>query len=260
MDESQREPNESSQAGKGSSPSRSELEAAIGRLERALQYEEGAPEDHARCRAAMSDMAAAELEGRRVAQLFPAAYAHLDACESCALEYADLIDTLLGLERGDFAAAETAPPLPPKLLLAVRIRGWVGRTAKQVLEQARAGTDEIESFLDMLIERLRDLPSTPSPVQVRQMAMGFGGEDEETPLVLATWFAAQQIATQYTSQDLQAMVAAGTHGKQARSVAEATARQIQLGRRQQNAFVEQFVRSAETDPEEFVRLGRQTGS
>ncbi len=250
------EPNKSSQANPPGPLSSAQLDEAVSRLERALQYESGNPADHARCQAAMPDMAAAELEGRRVAQRFPFAYAHLDACEECALEYGELLDTLLALEDGSLATAEPQPPLPGRLLTAMRIRGWVERTAKQVMEHAQTSAGGVEMMIEMLLTRLHDLPPAAAPLQVQQLAMGFGGEDDETPLLLATWYATQQVAEQYSTKDLQALAKAGTLAKRAKTVAEETAQQLHLSRKLRNAFVEQFVHSLEADPAAFIQLGK----
>lgn len=260
MAEPMQEPNESSQSSQSGAPGRSQLQEAIERLERALNYSDHDPAAHARCQAAMPDMAAAELEGRRVARLFPAEYAHLDACEECALGYGELLDTLLALESGGLAVDAPPPPLPGGLLTAMRIRGWVERTAREVMQRARTSTSGVEMMIDLLLERLHELPLAPSPLQVQQMALGFGGEDDETPLLLATWYAAQQIAEQHSAAELQTMAQAGALSKAARAVASATADQMRLSRNLRSVFVEQFVRSLEADPAAFVQMGKPGAS
>lgn len=258
MSESTHEPDGRAQGSRGTSFSRADLEAAIDRLEQALEYEGDHPTDHARCRTAMPEMAAAELEGRRVAKLFPFEYAHLDACEECALEYADLIDTLLALEDGSLTTTEPPPPLPGRLLTAMRVRGWVERTTQQAADHAQAVTGSIDQLLDLLLEHLRNLPAAPALLVTQQEVMAFGGEDDATSLLLASWYTAQQVAEQYSVAELQGLVEAGTLARRVQTIAEETAGELRLPRSLRRIFVDQVVRSLEADPAAFVQMGKPT--
>jgi len=227
----------------------------IRRLARALLAENVETTTHARVLAEMPAMAAAELRGDRLAQLFPDAVAHMDVCESCSLEYAQLLDMLLEMET--FVPASAAPPaLSPTLQTALRIRDWVMRTAQQLLHRAQITYGDVNGMLDTLLEGLSEMTTMPAPVQAQQWALGYGGEDDETPLVMATWFATQTLATQATAVELQSLADGDALGERARQIAEETARQMKLAKPMRSRFVEDYVRIVLADPQVFVALGR----
>lgn len=223
------------------------------RLLRALN---APPPDRRTCnriRAAFPEMAEAELRGERIAQLFPTETAHLDACDACALEYGELLDALLELETAVGVTPDMpAPRLPAHMLTALRIRRWVTTTAQQVLRKTLQDYGNVEVQLASWLEDAAPLRATPQVQQ--QMALAYGGENTEMPLIQATWFAAQTLAEQYTVDQLRVLQSSGALAAQVRQVAEDVARQ--LPRSQRRAFVETFVVQALADPAAIVELGR----
>ena len=230
--------------------------APLLRLARALTAETPPPEECARCRAEMPAMAQAEMAGERLSRLFPASSAHLDICEECSMQYAELLDMLMEMEAAIGQAAAAPPPtLPPRVTTALRIRDWMAATLRQVLDRFQVSAEDVEGMLGGLLERLPQLPPAPTPLAASQMALAFGGEDEETPLLLATWFAAEKLADAYTTEELQALANKKQLANRAREVADGIARQLELPGRARRSFVEQFVKSVEADPAGVVALG-----
>ncbi len=232
-------------------------QAPLLRLARALTAETPPPEACARCRAEMPAMAQAEMAGERLARLFPASYAHLDICEECSLQYAELLDMLMEMEAAVGQTAAISPPtLPPRMTTALRIRNWVSATLRQMLDRFQVSADDVEEMLSALMERLPQLPAAPTALATEQMALAFGGEDEETPLLLATWFAAEKLADSYTTAQLHALTREKQLASRAREIAETTARQLNLSGSARRNFVEQFVKSVEADPAGVVAMGQ----
>ena len=232
-----------------------DLSAGAGRLLSALDT---APTDRRLCnriRVAFPAMAEAELRGERIAQLFPVETAHLDACESCALEYGELLDALLALEAAAGVTPDApAPSLPAHLLAALRIRRWVAATAGQVLQKTLRNYGNVETQLAAWLEDLASGPLSAATPREPQLALAFGGENSELPLIQATWFAAQVLAEQYTVDELHALQTSGALAGQVRQVAERVARQ--LPQKQRSTFVEVFVAQALADPGEVIGMGR----
>lgn len=232
-----------------------DLKAGADRLLAAL---DAAPPDRRTCnriRATLPEMAEAELRGERIAQLFPTETAHLDACDACALEYGELLDALLELETAVGVTPDMpAPTLPAHILTALRIRRWVTTTAQQVLQKTLQDYGDVEAQLASWLEELAAAPLRATPQVQQQMALAYGGENTEMPLIQATWFAAQALAEQYTVDQLRVLQSSDALATQVRQVAEDVARQ--LPRPQRRAFVETFVAQALADPAAIVRLGR----
>lgn len=231
-----------------------DLRDGAGRLLAAL---DAAPPDRRTCnriRAAFPDMAEAELRGERIVQLFPAETAHLDACESCALEYGEVLDALLTLEKAVGGEPDAPPPtLPAHMLTALRIRRWVEATAERVLQKTLQNYGDVETQLASWLEEMATAPLSMTPSQ-QQMALGYGGENTEMPLIQATWFAAQALAERYTVDDLRALQARGALAAPVREAAEQIARH--LPKRQRSPFVDAFVSQALENPAAMIELGR----
>lgn len=231
--------------------------APLLRLARALTAETPPSEACERCRTDMPAMAEAELRGERLSQLFRASYAHLDICEECALQYAEILDMLMEMEAAAGLAVAAPPPaLPPRMVAALRIRDWVSATVKGMMQRLRGSAGDVEMMLGVLVERLPQLSLSPAPLEAGQFALAFGAEDEETPLLLATWFAAEKLADAHTVGELQSLAQEQRLTGRAKEIAEATARQLGLPRATRKTFVEQFVASATSDPAAFIALGR----
>jgi len=232
-----------------------DLRAGADRLLAAL---DAAPPDRRACnriRAAFPDMAEVELRGERIAQLFPTETVHLDACEACALEYGELLDALLELEAVVGATPDApAPTLPVHMLTALRIRRWVETTAQRVLQKTLQNYGDVEAQLASWLEELATAPLSMTPQTQQQMALGYGGENIEMPLIQATWFAAQTLAEQYTVDDLRTLQVRGALAAPVREAAEQVARR--LPKRQRASFIDAFVAQALADPAAVIELGR----
>lgn len=239
-----------------------ELARGLERLERALRAGPPAPRDHGPVRAAMPAMAAAELRGERIADLFPAEVGHLDACAACSLEYGALVDALLELDAasvGGEAAALPAPHMPARLLAGLRLRGWVIGAAQAVLAGAQHSAEGVEQAVDALVERLgAALGPGIGGAAAAPVPLAFDADDAESALIAATWRAAELLAGQASAAELAALAARGELARQARAAAEEAAHAVDLPRRARARFVAEFVRRVEADPAAVVALGDQT--
>lgn len=240
----------------GTDPQISALRKALERLQRALADEVQNDADCNLCRAALPDIAAAELDGQRVAKLFPFETGHLDGCLSCAEEYGELVDTLLALETMTVSPSAPAPSLPTHTQTALRIRAWVTQAAQQILDRALGAAGDVDLMLTTLLERLPDLSVLSTPQLVTQVALGYGTEDDETPVVLATWITTQRLAEKYAATELGALASRNELVARARQEAEATASQMKFSRSARRDFVEAYGRSVAADPDAYVSLGR----
>jgi hypothetical protein len=201
-------------------------------------------------------MAAAELDGQRVAEIFPFETGHLDLCLACAEEYGELVDTLLELETMTVSPSAPAPSLPARAQTALRIRAWVTQTAQKILDRAHGAAGDVNLMLTTLLERLPDLSVLSTPQLVTQVALSYGAEDDETPVVLATWITTQRLAENYAATELGALASRNELVARARQEAEATASQMKFSRGARRDFVEAYGRSVAADPDAYVALGR----
>lgn len=92
---------------------RAKLPAAVFRLGNAVWNDTAETFGHEACRAALPALVDAELAGEAIAKLFPNVKHHLDRCDGCAFEYAELLDVALAAQRG--ALPQPDPNASPDL-------------------------------------------------------------------------------------------------------------------------------------------------
>ncbi|MBE2240410.1 MAG: hypothetical protein IAE81_21665 [Caldilineaceae bacterium] len=208
-----------------------------------------------RIRQAFPEMAEAELHGERIGQRFPVEVAHLDRCEACSLEYGDLLDALLALEETVVMAPQApAPMLPAYMATALRIRRWVAVTARQILQKTLRQAGDVELQLATWLEELAAAPLNTTLPSQQQMALAYGGDDDELRLILATWSTAQVLAEQYSVEELRALQTGGKLADRVRAIAEGIASQLPL--KQRRSFVDIVVEQALSDQAAVIELGR----
>ena len=241
-------------------PGPDELAHGLERLERALRAAPPAPRDHAATRAAMPALAAAELRGERIADLFPTEVAHLDVCADCSMDYGALVDALLELEAaatGGEAAALPAPRLPARLAVGLRLRGWVIAAAQVVLAGAQHSAQGVEQMVDALVE---GLGAAGGPgiggAATAPVPLAFAGDDPEAALIAATWHAAELLAGESSATQLAALAARGELVGRAQRAADEAARAVGLTRAARARFVEEFTRHLAADPAAAAALGQ----
>lgn len=248
------EPTESSNTEQSASQAAAH-QAGANRLLHALN---AAPPERRRCnriRQAFPEMAEAELHGERIARRFPVEVAHLDSCEACSLEYGDLLDALLALEESVGVALGTPTPvLPAHMATALRIRRWVAVTARQILQKTLRQAGDVELQLATWLEELAAAPLNTTLPSQPQMALAYGGDDDELRLILATWSTAQALAQQYSVEELRALQGGGNLANRVRAIAENAA--SQLPPNQRRPFVDTVVEQVVSDQAAVIELGR----
>lgn len=85
------------------------LPAEFLRLANAVWNDRDTPLSHQECLAALPEFVSAELEGRDVASLFPLVKAHLNRCDECAEQYAELLELSIA-EADDVIGKPTTTP------------------------------------------------------------------------------------------------------------------------------------------------------
>ena len=202
-------------------------------------------------------IAEAELRGERISRLYQTEVLHMDSCEECSLAYAELLDALLDLEEiADKGEAGFTPVLPKRVLLVMRLRGWVLRVSgEMVATLSLADPETFETAAHTLLERLPDLPGMLTPRQSRQLAMGWGADTDAAQVMIACWNTTEHIVGKYTSQQLDDLAASGALPGVARDMADNTARQLKLGKLR-GRFVEMYVADVRADPHSLAKLAR----
>lgn len=202
-------------------------------------------------------LAEAELRGERISRLFPIEVRHMDACEDCAMAYAELLDALISLEEAVGQQPFSQPPaLPARLTMAMRLRSWVLKLSQEMAAALKlADPANFEAAAQALMERLPGLPQMLTPRQVEQMALGWGAEADSARLLLACWDTTEKLVTGYTANQLDDMARSGRLADVARASAKDTAKRFKLSK-QGARFVDLYVAQVQTDPAALAALAR----
>ena len=148
------------------------------------------------------------------------------------------------------------PPLPARLTLVMRLRGWVVRVSKDMVAALQlADPANFEAAAQALLERLPELPQMLTPRQAEQLALGWGTETDAARLMLACWDATEHIVGRYQPRELEDLAASGRLPDVARQAATDTAKRLKLGKLRAR-FVELYVADVRANPSSLAALAR----
>jgi hypothetical protein len=225
------------------------------RLARALSPTEVDSDIHRHTQEQLPALAAAALRGERVAQIFPNVVAHLDVCETCAGEYAGILDDMVEMEA---YIGQPFPEPPPTTYLSPlgKLGDWLKKLVLPLVE--RLHLDDAEG-VDLALESYFSwLPEFSDPAALRpayETAMGFGGEGDQTLLLLiAGGFATDRLLGQFNAQEIRQLATSGRLNGIVEQTATQVAQQVQFERRLRDEFVRAYVAHVQRDPEAFATL------
>lgn len=224
------------------------------RLGDALWSERDEQISHPACLEQLPDYIDAELAGEPVAKLFPRVKHHLDRCDSCAQEYAELLDAEWAEQRGALAKPAAMPrpdlsflPQPKRTLQEIVLE----RTRALLPTLAPAHLRELEVIADTFFARVQQLGTFELRSNAAQ-AMGLGKRDTNPALNLlaASYATTETLTREITRPQFEEWLQRGTLQKELETRANVAARAINLERefaaRFARAYAEQFVRVPDT--------------
>lgn len=177
------------------------------RLGEALWGDPSNPAAHAACLADLPTYVQAEVAGENPAARFPDVKRHLEVCDSCAFEYADLLDAALAERQGrfaptlsdaqpDFSFLASAPPTPAELL-QVRVTDW---TRAILAALAPAELPHLPSIADAFFAQLDASTSPRTYVRVVREETATYGSPLVAPQLLSATYATIKTVTQDVSR------------------------------------------------------------
>ncbi|MBX2998816.1 MAG: hypothetical protein KF893_09930 [Caldilineaceae bacterium] len=212
-------------------------------------------EAHQRCQERLPELAVAAQRGARVAALFPEEVAHLDVCETCAGDYADLLDDLAEMEAG-VGQPFAEPPPAPRPSWRARLGQWLSDLVRPLVE--RLDLDDAEGVEWALQDYWELLPRISDPTDLHldtSGAMAFGGQGNQTLLLLITsGFATQFLLSQYSQSQLRSLWQSGDLFTLAEHTATRVAHEVALDSELQKVFINGYVAHVKRDPEAFMQL------
>lgn len=226
------------------------LPSGTRKLARAVVGESDDVLAHQDCLAALPIYVDAEMDSARVAEKFPNVKRHLDLCEECAAQYAELLETALANQAGQIPAA-IAIPMPDLGFLSLSLVDFVKQKAAEILAAiAPAQVPDLASITDIFFERLNGLGGKfvlqPRAVQ----ALGFESGELGTALVTlaATYAATDAIVNTFTPDQIESLAARNLLRSQIEESAHAAALAIQVEPGLAQKIAAQFAERTCADP------------
>ncbi len=239
------------------------LPEPLQRLGDALWNEPDAVITHEVCRAALPQLIEAELSGENVAETFASVKQHLDGCDSCATEYAELLDTARAAQRGALVSAQNIPrpdlaflsKHPPARSMPETVLEW----ARGVLAaHAPTHTRELDVIAETFFERVKQLGAFELRAGTAQ-AMGLDRRDPSPALatLAATHAATQALISEMTHAQFDAWIQQGTLRQELETHAAKAARDIGLAQEAASDFARAFAEQVVNDPTPLETLLRE---
>ncbi|MGB8647931.1 MAG: hypothetical protein WCF84_22040 [Anaerolineae bacterium] len=239
------------------------LPRAWWRLADALWNEQDKSLSHEECRAAMAEYIEAEVADDPVGELYPEVKHHLDRCDACAKEYADLLDSALAEERGQLPRLQSIPspdlsflrkraPEPaarpqsdPQLSLQTTVLKW---TRDLLATRDPQRVRELSVIADTFFERVTGLSRFELQMgAIRTLGVGRRDAGEVLTTLAACYATTQALKEQVTAEQAEAWSRQKTLSQEIQAHADSVARQVGLDRKAAQEFARAYAAAVTRD-------------
>lgn len=216
------------------------LPSALQRLAGALWNPPAEGLSHEACRAALPQFVDDEIAGERVAETYAEVKHHLDECDSCSAEYAELLDGALAEERGllptpqitptpDLTFLPTrAPVTAPSLSLPDLVLDW---TRSLLATLAPGEVHDLGAIAETFFARVRSLKTFElRPRMARELGLGSYYGSPALSILSACYVTTQLLCDQITPPQLRDWAKQDILKPQLEARAAATAQQLGIER------------------------------
>lgn len=235
-----------------------ELPSPVEKLARAVLGESGADLSHEECLAALPTYVDAEVAGEPIAQKFPRVKWHLDGCEECSAQYAELLQVALTEQAGEIPVPAVMPE--PDLTFLLDLPGFVRKIATRILRTISSiSLPDIASIAEVIFEQIEVLGGkfVLQPGLARQLALDSGELSEATVTLALTYAATQRIVKSLTPEQIDVLLAENRLQAQVENVALATAREIRVETSLAKRLAQEYARHVCADPDVLCALVKQ---
>lgn len=234
---------------------------------------------HEECITWLPEFVDAEIGGERVAEKFPQVKQHLDLCDDCSEQYAELLELTLAERAGDIPVPATIPepdlgflqaPVPAPVFLqipesasvflgapALLFPEFVRQKAIAILT-AIAPTElpDLLSVADVFFKQVEKLGGEFAFQRGAMKALGLGA-DEPTPPVATlavTYSATRKLVDSLSLEQMDALAAQNTLGRRAEEQALLAALELNVKSAMAKNIAREFAALIAADPENLRAL------
>jgi hypothetical protein len=234
------------------------IPASFRRLGNALWNPDEDKLSHEQCREAMPSLILAQVMGEPFAERFSPVKHHLDHCDECATEYAELLDMALAEQRGALRQPANIPRpdlafLPtPQETLQTRVREWTRNIVGQLMPKS---LDELDAVARVFFG---DLGLRQAHEEKTPYTLALSGEPSETAamrsLLVASYATTELLVENVTRQEFDRWMNDSQSTTQVRNLASYTALSLGLEAGLQTIFSNAYTEAVLRDPSELRDL------
>lgn len=235
------------------------LPPALRRFANVLWNPAADPLAHDECLDALPQFVDDEIAGERVAEMYPDVKHHLDRCDSCAAEYAELLDGALAEQQELLPTPQTLPPpdlsflAPAKPATApppsVSLRELVLEWARALVAKLAPGEEHnLGNIAETFFSRVQ-LPQTfePRPHTAREEDLATRYASPALLILSASYATTQMICDEITITQLEDWSSQGTLRLELEARAAATAQRLGIERAPALQFATAYAAQASRD-------------
>lgn len=194
--------------------------AALGESEDDLTHQE--------CIDALPAYVDLELANERVASKFPRVKRHLDTCDDCSTQYAELLEVALAAQEGKIPIAATTPTLD--LAFLTTLPDFVKEKAAEILAAiAPRQASDLSDIAEVFFERIDELGSkfVLQPSAIRELGFDSGELSEALVTLAVTYAATHAIVASLAPDEIDKLAAQDSLCGRIEDLARSAARSIQ---------------------------------
>ncbi len=204
------------------------LSPAMNKLARAALGESEDGLTHQECIDALPAYVDLELANERVAAKFPRVKRHLDTCDDCSAQYAELLETALAAQEGRIPTAVTTPA--PDLSFLTTLPDFVKQIAAKILAAiAPNQVPDLSVISEVFFERINTLGGkfVLQPSAIRELGFDSGELSEALVTLAVTYAATQAIIASLAPNEIDALAAQNHLCEKIEELARTAARSVQ---------------------------------
>jgi hypothetical protein len=191
-----------------------------------------------------------EIEGGRAADRFPKVKRHLDTCEECAAQYAELLEITLAEQAGQIPVP--AIPVPDLAFLSpMPLQVFVKEKTAEILAAiAPKQLADLPAILDIFFERIDALGGkfVLQPATVRALGFDSGDLGDALVTLAITYAATKSIGESLVPEDIATLSAEGRLRARVEELAQTAVRYTQARSDLSRRIATEYARVVCADP------------
>jgi len=238
---------------------RGKLPASFEPLARAVLGESEPDMSHEECLAALPSYVDAEIAGERIADKFPRIKQHLDLCEECSTQYAELLEVTLAAQEGEIRVSDVIPE-PDLGFLRDAFSDFVIEKAQRILRTLpSASLSNLTALAEVIFAQIeaRGGKFVLQPGLAHQLALDTGELSQATIALALSYAATQRLVQSLTPAQIDTLQTENRLQSHIEEIATTTAQEIQIETSLAKRLAREYARLVGADVQGLRALSQQ---